>query len=105
MGPTKVIVVARHCADCCEGMLLATSNGEITITADHRIIILRGNKQQTIAAGNLVVGDKILGSNGEETLTNVHRLPLIDFDVFVIEFDPDIAIETFWIGDAFLTKG
>jgi hypothetical protein len=77
----------------------------LVVTSDHRIMVPRGNEQQTIPAGHLRVDDVVLCADGE------HRIDEIEHgtqhvEVYQLFFNPDVAIETFYTMDpAILTKG
>ena len=85
---------------------LHTNQGSVVVTAEHRVVVMRGVQRQTIPAGHLYIGMTVCCTDGEETLIDIRRwrdtIPL-----FKITFSPDVAIETFNEPreNAILTKG
>jgi len=85
---------------------LGTDGFEISLTHDHRVMVVRGTQRQTIPAGHLQIGDEVLGASGPQVI-RIHENYLSDDDVFEIVFTPDAEMETIYLGkgDNLLTKG
>jgi len=103
----EVVDVKRHAVDERAIVQLTRESGEqIIITADHRVVVLRKGEQQTIRAGYLREVDTILFTNGEKRVSK--RSWKESVPVFQVKFEPDVAMETFYIQEVhepFLTKG
>lgn len=84
---------------------ICTARGKLLITADHRMVILRGVRQQTIPAGHLRQGDAILSDSSDlEAITSI-CMYAAEVKVFQVTFKPDAAMKTFYIDGPILTKG
>lgn len=109
--PTRVVDIIRHPACDREGVRLVTermrdSGSQFIVTIDHRIVIPSGDTQISIPAGHLRVGSFVFGAEGQQRLVEVDHIPRLDVDVYQVTFDPDLAMDTYYVGDtALLTKG
>jgi hypothetical protein len=84
---------------------ICTARGSLLITADHRIVILRGVRHQTIPAGHLRQGDAILCDDSDlEAITSI-CMYAEEVRVFQVTFKPDVAMKTFYMDGSILTKG
>lgn len=84
---------------------ICTARGTLLITADHRMVILRGVWQQTIPAGHLRQGDAILCDDSDlEDITSI-CMHTAEVKVFQVTFKPDVAMKTFYVDGPVLTQG
>ena len=85
---------------------LLADDTTLIVTDDHRIVVPRGEQQQTIPAGHLRAGDVVLGADGgQKKLLDVSR-EMFHIEVYQLAFKPDVAMETFFTMDpAILTMG
>jgi len=83
---------------------LRAGAAHLVVTASHRVMVRRGHKHVPAPAGSLRVGDDVICNLGMETLYFKDSRDE-KVDVVEIVFDPDHDVETFFLPEAFLTRG
>lgn len=101
----EVAKIIPHESESRQLTLLRAGDIVCVVTSDHRVVVPRPHGQQTIPAGHLLVGDRVLCEGGERRLDEVEQRDM-QIRVYEATFKPDIAIQTFYRQEtAMLTKG
>ena len=115
-GGVSVAQIIRHPQGGVEStcVWLETAKANLIITHDHRMMIRLGGREQSIPAGHLGVGGRVMCAGGEARVVSARGFPGFappDVYIYQIKFDPDTSIDTWFCGDgsptqdAFVTKG
>jgi len=86
---------------------LESATFKVPLTVNHKVMVIRGTQRQSLPAGHLRPGDRVLCRNGEQVLCDVTWF-LSEDDVFEVVVEPHAELDTCYIPSemdaALLTK-
>lgn len=104
-SPIRISKLVKYEEEPQDLVCLQTGDASLTVTASHRIMIMRGGHKVPAPAKSLQIGDDIVCKQGNQKLTKIERtkesVPVVE-----ITFCPDEDVEAFQRPpDVILTRG
>lgn len=83
----KAINCVKHASDGKRVLQIKCKSGELNVTDEHRVTVVKDGKEQDIKAKDLSVGDSLLASNAE--IVEIESINEIEYTGFVYDLETD----------------